>query len=385
MKGFQFYLYPLKSVAFTAGGEEPIGFDTIPKRIFGRIAHLAGFLIDFYSLPALTTAPTTQLQHHSVINNIVFNDGKMERYNSSFYNLRQFELLERGNVAIPEPDAAANGAAFNIKKFLPVGPYGSLAGGVSDFLLPVASLSGGELRYKFGALTDFSADTTAQNTSRLQTYAVLCAMDKELRIGPALERKTIPGTSTEIEIKGRALLLALGLIKSSSHTAWTADTDLKEISLETAHGNSPGVLASSLTAMAHFAMRSGQITKLEGELRGAAADNAKDVNLAAPTALVASLAALQPVVSIPEGLRISKVMNESIASLKVKWTGTYGTAPIALATRILASDNSVYADYAAKAIDELKMREVSAGIKTLSKKKYEGPRREFMPRSIRIA
>jgi hypothetical protein len=130
----------------------------------------------------------------------------------------------------------------------------------------------------------------------------------------------------------------------------------------------------------------GGLSSLRGEPRAATDDNASEKNLAGPTALVAALANIQSVLTNPDGARISKMLYEVQNSAKVKWTGTYSTAPRLFVSRLLSQPKTVIGTIASKAIDELKMGVPSGGVvKTLSKRPYKGPREEYLPHYFKWA
>lgn len=376
MKAFQIYPFVLRTPTYTAGGSDTVSLESLPTRVMGRIAHVVGFTIDVLTTPTFTGAPTTLLQLHSIIQNLTFFDGAQERHNSSLWDIRSFEILEAGRVLIPEPSIA--GATTNpvgLRRHLPVGPWG-FEGFPTDWAIPCASLKSGEIRLSYGALTDYSALTTAINAN-IRITANLVLLDNEIRLPAAFERRTYNFGTTEAVIQGKALYTSLAIAKQAN-TAFSAG-DLSTITYDTGLGQTPQVIASTHTAMAQYYLESGHINQLSGEPRSATDVNTRIVNPATPTALTAPDFFLQPVVYSPYGSRISKLFVEATSALRVSWTGTF-TTPKVLVARILETPLTAYASMGVRAASGLGMMPTAGRTKTLDKTDYKGPRELYMPK-----
>lgn len=378
---FQPYFYTLRTPQFAAGGQDAVSLEALPTKIFGRIAHLQGILINYVVTPTLTTSPTTPAQTHSLIKSMVFYDGIAERFNASFYDLRQFEIMENGFLQTPDPALTGTGVQVRVSRYLPMGPV-AYEGNPTDFLLPVAALRSGEIRLNFGALTDWSADTTVFGAVNIQLVAVLVPLDGEIRLPPAFERRTFNYGSSEAQVQGQALYTSLGIAKQSN-AAFTAG-DLLSVSWDSGLGQAPTAETSSLTTLAQYFLRSSVIGQLAGEPRGAADTNLRTVNLATPTALQPADFALQAVIMSPENARISKIIADSQSSMRIKWTGSL-TTPKLLVSRILRQPQSASAAYAGRAAQSLGLKMGATRVKTSDKTDYNGPRQEYMPLSMKLS
>lgn len=380
-KAFQTYPHVMKTLSWSAGGNDTLSFDSLPLRIQGRTAHFAGFYVDVFVDPTYTTAPTIA-GINSILSNVVFYDGAQERMNLSGFDMRNFEIAETGKLLIPDPPTT-NGSTNEVcfRRFFPVGPL-QYEGNPTDFVIPCAALKSGELRFRFGALTDFSADTTVLGSMNIRVTAVLVALDKELRLPPAFERRTINFGATDCLIQGRALYTFLGIMKQAN-TAF-ATGDLSEISWDGGQGQSPSVICSTLTAIFHAQMRAGQVNQTGGEPRVATYDlNSRTPNLGAFTALGAAELFMQPVIVSPDNSRITKILWEASAGMRVRWTGSFATPKI-LVARILEQPETAYAALGARAATALGIgAPTGAKVKTLDKTPYKGPRTNYMPWALK--
>lgn len=377
MKGMQPYPFAgLKSPSYTAGGADTVSMETLPATVFDRIAHLVGFYIDVIATPTYTTAPTIN-GILSILKNLVFFDGANERMNLSAALLRYAYILESGKNIVPDPDTntgSGNAIRFGIPVFL--GPVGA-AGSPTDYLLPCSALKSAELRFTFGALTDYSADTTAIASVNIRVSAILVALDNQIRIPPAFERRSFNGSTNEMFVQGKALYHSLALTKQAL-SAFSAG-DVGSVTIDTGRGSVPSIICSSLSGVAQSTLRSGVVTQLRGEPRFATDDNEKTVNLGTPTALVASDAVVQAVISAGEQSRISKLLFEATSGLRISYTGTL-TTPQLTASRLLEQPKSASAALAARACSGLGKNVPSAAkVKTLDGRDYKGVRELYMP------
>ena len=379
MKGMPSIRHALRSPVFAVGGNDPVSLEALPTRVFGRIAHLLGFVIDVTVTPSYTTAPTIA-GIHSLIKSLVFFDGIGERLNLSGFDIRLMEILENGRRVIPDPPTNnGTGNAVTFRLVVGLGPP-NYAGSPSDFMLPCAALKNGELRFTFGALTDYSADTTALNSVNIRLGALVGALDNEIRVAPAFERRAFNYSTNDALIQGNALYCAVGIAKQN-YAAFAAG-DLNEITIDGGQGASNSVLASTLEAAAHFDLRAGHVTQLAGEPRNANDVDARTINLGTPTAIAPSDRTIQAVCVSPDETRISKILYEATSGLRIKYTGTF-TTPRILVGRILEQPRASAAAIAARAIAELRLpAPKSAKVKTLSKMAYSGPREAYLPWSF---
>lgn len=381
-RGFQLVPFVLRQPTYTASGNDVVTLESLPETSLGRIAHLAGISFDCILTPTLTTPPTLVTQLNSFVNRLEFNDGQQPRFQGSFNVMRNFEILENGRLRTPDPDAGgASATPVYVRRYLPIGPW-CLAGNPSDFLLPCAALKGGRLEFNFGALTDYSADTTAISLT-MRITAWLAFLDKEVRVPPFYERNTYQVSNADASLPGRALYVVGGLQDALLPAAITAG-DFNSIIVSTGSGELPSVTAQSYEAAFHAQMDSGHLTQAHGEPAAATDDNPKIVNAGTPTALVGALANIQPWAWSPKGTRISKLALMAESALRVRWpAGTQATGTI-LYGRLLAQSPEARAALAARALQKLGMRDTKAKVKTLSKEEYKGPRDEFMPMAVKV-
>lgn len=377
---FQPYLHTLRTPQFAAGGQDAVSLEGLPTKIFGRIAHLQGIIINYVVTPTLTTSPTIAGMH-SLIKSLVFYDGIAERFNASFFDLRQFEILENGALQSPDPVISGTGVQAHVARYLPMGPA-AFEGNPTDFMLPVAALKSGEIRLNFGALTDWSTDTTILGSVNIQLVAVLVPLDGEIRLPPAFERRSFNFGSTEAQIQGQALYTSVAITKQNN--AAFAAGDLASVSWDSGLGQAPSVETSTLNMMGQFFLKGTLLGQLMGEPRSAADVNLRTLNATTSTALQAADFALQPVIVSPEYSRISKLIADSQSSMRIKWTGTFATPKI-LVSRILRQPQTASAAYAARAAQALGLKMGVVRVKTTDKTDYNGPRQEYMPLSMKLS
>ena len=378
MKPFQPYIHVLRSPTWSLSGQDAISLEGLPTRIFGRIAHLAGFMVNIQYAPTFTTAPDV-VGVHGLIKNIVFFDGVTERFNASYYDLRQFEVLENGRLENPDPVTPASTNVVHVRRFLPTGPA-RFVGNPTDFVIPCAGLKSGELRLNFGALTDISADTTVIGSVNIIVAAVLVPLDNEVRLPPAFERRTFNFGTTEAMIQGKALYSTVAIGKQAN-TAFAAG-DLSQISWDSGLGQSPNVEVSTLTAVAQYYLETTQLGQLAGEPRTATDVSLRHVNPGTPTALFAAANTIQSVICSPSESRITKLLVDATSALRVKWTGTF-TTPKMYVSRFLENPATAYAAQAARALGTLGLQGKAPRVKTLDKTDYNGPRQLYMPWTIK--
>lgn len=381
MKAFQLVPYVLRPPTFAAGGTDVVTLEALPETSLGRVAHLAGIEFDCTVTPTFTTAPTT-VGINNIVRRLEFNDGSQPRFQGGFNYLRLFEMLENGRLRIPDPDSNSGSTnTFHFGRYLPMGPWG-FQGDPTDFLMPCAALKTAKLEFNWGALTDFSADTTVL-TVTMRIIAWLAFLDKELRIPPFYERNSFQVSNADASMPGRALYACGGLLNSSAVDAISAG-DFSELILSTGSGDLPGVSCSSLERAFHAHMDSGHLTQVHGEPRAATDDNPKKVNDGTPTALVGADAFVQPWCWSPRGSRISKLALMAESALRLRWPSGSQATGVVLYGRFLAQSPEARAAFGAKALQKLGMKDRGARVKTLSKEDYTGPRDEFMPVAVKV-
>lgn len=381
MRDFQLVPFLLRAPTFAAGGNDTVTLEALPETSLGRIAHLAGIQFDMTVTPTFTTAPTV-VGINNIVRRLEFNDGGQPRFQGGFNPMRFFEILENGKLRVPDPDTNSGSTnTFNFRRYLPMGPWGFL-GGVSDFMLPCAALKTGRLEFNWGALTDFSADTTVL-TVAMRITAWLAFLDKEIRIPPFYDRNTYSISNADASLQGRALYVCGGLANSANWDAIAAG-DFAGIQVSTGAGELPLVTCSELTGAFHTHMDSGQFNQFNGEPRAATDDNSKVVNGGTPTALVGAGNEVQPWAWSPKGSRISKLALMAESALRVRWPQGTQLTGVILGGRLLAQPPGAQATLGARALQKLGMRDVSAKVKTISKADYKGPRAEFMPMGVKV-
>lgn len=380
MKALQVVPYPMTQQTSVVGGKATYPLDAIPTTQFGEIAHLVGFLIDVRLTPTFTTAPTLA-GFWSFLNSIVWFDSDSERCNLNAFQLRAKLIQECGYNPMPDPDLnSGSGNMFAAKLFIPAGPLNS-AGWQTDWLYPVSALKSGELRLNFGALTDFSADTTAL-TAVVKVTALLATLSQEIRVPPAFERRSFNFNANDCMVQGRALYNSALMLKQSL-AAFSAG-DIGDVTIDTGSGSVPGTPAGQLTAINQLGLLSGIITQLRGEPLATTDDNEKVVNLSSPTAIAAADAIIQSLISPFGDARLTKQQYEAMAGMRFKWTGTFAT-PTIVVGRVLAQPAEAATAIAAKASVGLgKGAPKSAKIKTLSGRPWaQADKTIYMPYSFR--
>lgn len=377
-KAFQPYIHVLRSPTYAVNGQDAISLEGLPTRIFGRIAHLAGFMINAQYTPTFTTAPDV-VGVHGLIRNMVFFDGVTERYNASLYDLRQFEILENGRLMNGDFTQPSTNTVVHVRRFLPVGPA-KFQGNPTDFLIPCAGLKSGELRLNFGALTDISADTTAIGSVNIIVAAVLVPLDNEVRLPPAFERRTFNFGTTEAMVQGKALYSTVAIGKQAN-TPFAAG-DLGQVSWDSGLGQSPNVEVSTLTSLAQYFLGTTALGQLAGEPRTATDTALRQVNPSTPSALSAAPLSIQSVIQSPDDSRITKLLVDATSALRVRWTGSFATPKMYVA-RFLENPATAYAAQAARALGTLGLQGKSPRVKTLDKTDYNGPRQLYMPWTIK--
>ena len=384
MRAAQTVTYQLPSVSLTAlgaSGQTTVPLSDLPKAWNGRVAHL--MKLHFRT----TYTPTTTALPDVVGNNNVFKscdiwDGSFARFVGGFNDLRTFDRMHHGAIAIPDADTdTASGTARYFHRVWHPGPP-NFAGAPQDFAIPTGMLSNGEVRITTGALTDLAADCTAY-TGTVVVVAELLLAD-EVRIPPAYQVLSQNVSGSDISIQGRALYEFLALYDSATKGAWSAG-DLGAITVEAGQGNIVNATAPEmLSSIFQAAWGRGEVGVFKGQPAAASDDNGKQVNHASPLALVASVNDLQPVLFTGPEHRISKLFLAE-SSLHLSWASASQSTAVAIFGRILPQPQSVMNANVGKALAKLEgRRPTGGGIKTLSKQPYKGPYGEFMPWTVKV-
>lgn len=369
----------LKSLTFAAGGNESIPLKDIGKKLFGRLVHVIAFEFAVTLTPTHTTAPTT-VGVNNVVNNLVFSDGTVNRFEGGFNHMRAKERLSIGRVRTPDADTdTASATARYFRRFLTVGPDNMANPG--DFSIPAGMLENGEISVKYGALTDISADCTAATCSIRVT--AWCILKDELNIPPAYQFKANNATGSEATLQGRAAYETIAMLNSTSFDAISAG-DFGAIGLDLGEGTViPNIESEDIAAAYQYFHGVGEVGGLfMGEPEAASDDNHKIVNRGTPTALVGGPQDLQVVFFAGPRARLSKLL-VSGSSAVLKWNGTQTTATV-LSSRILAQEEAAVAAAIDKALGKMKHTGKFAP-KTISKKPYTGPLVDFMPWQVKVA
>lgn len=372
-------LYQLPSSTIAAGAIDTIPLRGLPKAIQGRIPHVRRFIIDVTFTPTFTTAPT-QVGNHSVLAQCDFWDGRINRFTGNGNALRARERMYGSRVRIPDPQTdTASASARYLRRVLHCGPPVTM-GADTDFLIPTGALENGEIRLRYGALTDLSADTTAL-TGTVKVYADLVLMD-EVRVPPAVQFLSYAANSADYAIPGRALYLSIFALNSSSYDAisagdfgnWTVDLGAGDIV--------PTIPGSALHSAYMDDMDANEVNTYMGEPRGSTDNNARQVNHASQTALAACAVDLQPVLWLRKGQKLTKCPMAETAG-RIKWDGSQSSA-VLLVERILSQPGTVVGAVAADALAGIKRNAGKTTPKTMSKDPYNGPLGEFFPWKVSV-
>ncbi len=374
----QLYPIKLKSLTYAAGGDDTVELSKIPKQLFGRLVHLVAIEYAVAMTPTYSTAPTT-VGVNNLLTKCDFFDGKMLRFEGGFNHLRAKERMAYGRVAIPDADTdTASGTGRYFRRFCTLGPD-NMAGFPTDNVIPAGMLENGELRIKYGALTDISADTTAC-TATVRVTAWVTLLD-EIRIPPAYQFRFQTAGAADVALQGRAAYESIALLNSGSFDAIGAG-DFADITLDLGGGSIiPGIQAEDLQAAFLYFRGIGDVGGFMGEPEAASDDNHKIVNRGTPTALVGGAQDLQMVLFSGPGAKLSKLhVAESVA--KLAWSGSQPTA-VVLTSRFLAQEESQVAANIAAALGKLKAKG-SMLPKTLSKRPWTGPLIDFAPWAVKV-
>lgn len=368
------YPWTLPSKTIAASQNDIIEGKLLPKMLFGGVAHVESFEPTAEFTPTYTTAPTTN-GNNSLYSRYDFFDGQVNRFTGDWRALRTSERIMQGQLINADADTDTASAAVRVvRRSLHFGPTNYM-GAPSDFLLPCGALDNAEIRMQVGALTDISADTTVL-TGTTRTLAKLQLLPAEVRIPPVYERKVLSATGGDAQLQGRALYDYIALTDTDYSTIATGEVATANVDL----GEGlvvPGINARDLTSMYLADRMTGDFGAVMGEPAAAGDDNVKQVNHAAPTAIVGSTADLQMLLWSGLGALINK-RPMAASSAHVFWNGT-DTAMLVHTGKFLPQSKPAVGAMIAKAFAKLPFQPKNARVKTLSKDQFASPFVEFMP------
>lgn len=377
----QLFPYVLPSITIAPNTEGTVPLKDLPLRWIGLFAHVVKFLIQVEVTPTHTTAPTT-VGINNTFSKFDFWDGKINRHVGGLNSIRSRERLSTGRVRFPDADTnTASGTARRFSRVLHVGPP-HLAGGQSDFMMPCAALTGGELRWQSPAVTQLSADCT--NYTGSARVVAMIRPDKTLRIPPAYTFQSYTASAADVPVPGEALYESVSMLNSASNDAITAG-DFGAVKLDLGNGDViQSVRGRDLQAAYWDDFEVGEIGAFGGDPLNSSDDAHKIVDHSSPTAIAAGPQDLQVVLTSPKGCSITKLA-KCDSSARLQWDGSQGTAVIQVG-RILPQDRAVIAGYVANAISRLELgvpRSIEP--KTMSKKPLTRPgMQRFFPHEVKF-
>lgn len=380
MRNFQLKMHRLPGKTYEAGGTFSIPLDDLPTRWNTRKLHLIGISFEC-NVDATYTAAPTVIGYNNLVKTLQINDGRGQRasFPGGFNDLRFFERLENGGL--PYADVTTANASTNdvwFSRYWSVGPR-RMHGSPGDFMIPTAALLNGSIDGTWGALTDFSADTTAA-TGSIYVVAHLAVMD-DLIVSPFYERKRLAITN-ETSIAGPATYAFLALANSTSFDAFAAG-DIGDVSLRTSDGELvPSIPAEVLARAYNIEFGNGSIGGLRGEPRNATYDiQERIVNAGTPTALMAQAFDLQPILWAPPGTRLTKLIARTETNLAMTTSGSQTTGTIAYMGRFTQQTPQQVGHIMDEAARELGIgiRKDMVKYDTASKELYKGLAADVMP------
>lgn len=352
--GFQYIHFPLPSLTYAAGGRSVVRLRELPFEHMGRLVHVVGFHFEIEVDATWTTEPD-HVGYNALLSRVELFDGQNVRFSGNGNDMRHFERLECGKLLVPDPiETTTSTNLAYLERTLYLGPP-KMAGFPTDFCFPAAALENGELRIQWGALTDLSADTTANTTTVYVT--AICVLLDEIRVPPFYERQVYSLSGADSPIPGQCLAAFGSLANSNAYGAITAG-DFNTVTVTTSAGDLvPGMDASTLWKLHQVEMEAGQIGGCAGEPRDGTYDvNTRTVNPDTPTALLAQILDQNPIFWVPPGGRISKLPGIVSSSMRLRWTGANGSGTILHLGRFLAQAPEEVARIAERAARRLNKR-----------------------------
>lgn len=375
------YLYQLPSQVYAAGGNASQTLRDCPKQIIGRLCHLTAVQYDAAVTETWSVTPTVA-GNNNFLTQVDFWDGAINRFQGGFNQLRAKERLQTGRNRTPDADVAVTSTnPRSFSRMFHVGPV-QFDGFPTDFAIPTGMLENGEIRMRFGTLTELQGATgvitVATGTLKITVHLILL---DELRIPPIYTFTNQTVNAGDFNISGRCLYEGIAIQVALSPTAFSAG-DLGNITVDLGSGNVVNSIPKeTLNQAFNDGMASGDIGSVVGEPLNATDVRWRQVNKTTPTALQVADNDLQPVLWAEPGCRISKLWSaESVA--RVKWDGSR-TSAVLLVSRILPQNAAVAGANAQRALGRLNLSIVGLDVKTLSKKPYAGPYGEYMPWKVK--
>lgn len=378
--GLQTIPYVLPSQTYVAGQRSIQTLRDLPKQYLGRLCHLVKFLFAISMTPTYSGTPTVQGMNN-LFTSVDWWDGSYMRFQGGFNHMRAKERMQTGRLRFPDADTSIT--STNPRYFrhvLHAGPP-QLAGSPSDFVIPTGYLENGELRFTHGALSDLKG-TVSACTGTVRIIAALALFD-EIRIPPAYQFINQSINAADVNLSGRAIYESLALFNSGNFDSFSAGA-IGNLRVDLGGGDVvPSVKGADRTADFLDDFASGEFATVNGDPENATFDVAgKKVDHSSPTAIAAADQDLQIALYSPQDCRITKMwLAESV--VRMRWDGT-STAAVALVSRILPQPDTVVATAIAKALGRLNLVQKGVKIKTLSKKLYTGPLKEFLPWAVEV-
>jgi hypothetical protein len=390
MESNQYIHYQLPTPTYATGGSYTQPLQNLPQQLFGRWAHLVELLFRNTLTPTFSAGTIGIIGTNNLVTKCDFFDGSLLRFQGGYNVLRFKERIENGGNMVTDPDVTpATTVVRPFNRVLSMGPS-QFAGSPTDFAVPTGMLKSGEIRFSFGAAADVatpSGATVSAVTGTVAVTAKLILLD-EIRIPPLYQFQSQAFSAADFLISGRGLYTSIGLYPvanfSSTTAAWAAG-DLADITLDMGYGLVvPGINAKDLTLSFNDDFHRGDLLGIQGEPQGAQDVSNKQVDHAGTiTALTPVTADTQVVLWGPPDARLTKCyVAENQARLR--WSGTKMAGQV-LYGRILSQPPNLVAQNAMRALQGTNITPPAPPVvRTLSKKKYDGPYAEFMPWKLKL-
>ena len=377
---YQFIKQRLPSVTWAASSNATLSLRDLMTEYRGQIAHCVGLGFNVHGVPTLT-AEATRVGQNAIVPSIEFNDGRAVRFRGSFNDLRFFERLESGNKVV-DFGGLAGDIAFYYARNLWFGPP-DMAGFPGDFALPCAALLAGSVSFTFGAITDYSADTTALTVTIFPVAYIICKPDTVTQ--PCFyerSRQVLTGADTNLPLPG--LLANLSLANSSAYDAF-GDADISNVTVETGLGSPvQSVMAHNLTQSYNAEWRNTNIDSMIGDAPDVSQALLTSIqrSLSSQTALASSLNDLQPIMWTPPRCKVTGIPAYVPSSFRLTWTGANGAGTYAHVGRFVAQDAGARGRINAEAAGVLK-RNIGAPSFKLLRGGNPGPYGAFLASTSR--
>ncbi len=376
MGAYQYIKQRLPSVNFAASGNAILSLRDLMTEYQGQITHCVGLGFNVHVVPTLT-AEATRVGQNALVPSVEFNDGRVVRFRGSFNDLRFFERLENGGKVVDFGGLAGDIAAY-YQRNLWFGPQ-HMEGFPDDFALPCAALLSGAVSFTFGAITDWSADTTALTAVIYPVAYLICKPDSITQ--PCFYERTrqvLTGADTNIPLPG--LLANLALANSTSYDAF-GDADISNVTVETGLGTPiAGVMAANLTHSYNAEWGNTNIDAVVGDSPDVSQALLTSVirSLSSQTALASCSNDLQPLMWTPPRCKLTGIPAYVPSSFRLTWTGANGSGTVAHVGRFVAQDANARGRISAECASALK-RNISLPSFSLLKGSVPGFYAPFLP------